>query len=799
MPVITDLKVQIVKNSIFTDITDGILNVESIRGTEVYQSAAQIFDIGQLTITSRNKNIDPHINPDIRFNAEIWVSYQDEILFRGYITDVNVEYGAFNEDTIITINATDPIGLIQRHRFSQDFSDYVRTNYPNGINIIELCNELNGYYNYNTGKTEIENFYIQTDWAMIRGEQSQLSCPIAKTAIKPNDPALDVITALLQSSLFTLAQRNFGAYIYPYTKYDSYFYNFNYTEYLNTLPVSFASDGSAIPYKSILVDDGFQRTSNLIDISNSSVEFGTGSTFVENSSSYGPYILQESATDWGSNQLTMGTVFSGTEDTQTTYDDLARDLLEVDGVPELNIAQITVDAGKYWEEYNPIYYINSIFGTLDVSDYKIKHDINDSLSIEKVYTVVGVRYSIDYNNFYATYTLKESQAYLLREKQIQQPQVVINGTLDPSGEWYNGDTNFNWVASITGFPTGQIAQVDWDLDAFYIDGPEIINDPTATWNYDPPLVDPEDWQGPGFKKVRAVITTIDGWRVYSNEVLLNITGAVPHADFVYTSNSYGGYTFTDTSFDADTWLWDFDDGTTSTLQNPPTKYWTASDTYNVSLTISNGVNTDTKTIPVTISNTLIPVKYVKARFSGTRTRATSGSPWNKTFITSLSKFDIRTPSADRFHPVTYTATKGTVKLPSGSPLPSPTIVLNDNGAASQQRAYIAPLVTNSGNTEEIDISFIMDFSSNMSTGGTITHYADWDSYVNKRFKLQDFYLTFYSGIPNQQPEPVDITVSPDGTNWYSIGRWKPTSLPTVGWYTTTLVDTPPQMPPIFPT
>lgn len=813
-----DLKVSILKNSVFTDITEGILNIDAVRGIETYQSAAQIADVGQLTITSRNKNIDPHVNPDIRFNAEIWVQYQDAILFRGYITDVNVEYGAHGEDTIITINAIDRIGLIQRHKFTEDFSNYIRTHYPDGVGIVELCRELNDFYYYNTGKTEIENFFIYTDWSFIRDVPSTMDAPYAKTAIKAGDNALDVMTQLMQSSLFNLVSANYGGYLWPYPKYDSYLYTFSPPE----LPITFSSEGgTAIPYKSILVDDGFERTSNLIELSNSSVEFGTGNTFIENSSTYGPYILQSSATDWGSNQLSMSTLFSGAEDTEQTYVNLAKDLLEVDGVPKLNIAKITVDAGKYWNyniENTGLEYINMQFGTYESSSYRIKHKVNNSLNIEKNYTVIGIKYSIDYNNFYATYTLKESIGNLLIEKQIQQPQIVINGTYDPEGEWYVGDTNFNWSASITGYPTAKIAQVDWDLAVEFHDGSEIINDPTANWNYDAPLVNPLDWQGPGYKSIRATITTTEGWKVYSNIVYLYITAAQTHADFTYSSNGYGGYTFVDTSYDAQSWLWNFGDGTTSTLQNPPIKYWNASGTYSVSLTTNNGVDTDTKTVPITISRTQIPVKYVKYEFKGTRTK--TGGVWNKNFVTAFSLIQANFNTNDSISynaPTSYVANKGTVKLYTSSTpyptLPTPNSMITDTNYAGTGSTHntgdikLEPLVTNGGNTEEYDISFIIDISKKIATTGTngvvltTTNNINWDGPSQERFKVYDSWFVPKDWQANIHYEPINVYVSADGTNYYKIGDQNVyrTSIPTGSTVVFALDNKPPIMPPIFPT
>lgn len=50
-----------------------------------------------------------------------------------------------------------------------------------------------------------------------------------------------------------------------------------------------------------------------------------------------------------------------------------------------------------------------------------------------------------------------------------------------------------------------------------------------------------------------------------------------------------GVTFTDSSFYCSSWLWDFGDGTTDTVQNPPTHFY-APGTYSVTLTVNNAAN-----------------------------------------------------------------------------------------------------------------------------------------------------------------------------------------------------------------
>ena len=75
--------------------------------------------------------------------------------------------------------------------------------------------------------------------------------------------------------------------------------------------------------------------------------------------------------------------------------------------------------------------------------------------------------------------------------------------------------------------------------------------------------------------------------------------------------------FTDTSIGAPTaWLWDFGDGTNSTLQSPAHIYNLAGN-YTVKLTVSNNIDSNTSAIPsiINVSSAISPVfQYSCGRF-----------------------------------------------------------------------------------------------------------------------------------------------------------------------------------------
>jgi len=79
--------------------------------------------------------------------------------------------------------------------------------------------------------------------------------------------------------------------------------------------------------------------------------------------------------------------------------------------------------------------------------------------------------------------------------------------------------------------------------------------------------------------------------VIKNRVI-NITPTVAEFGFTYNCANSRQVQFSDSSILAQTWLWDFGDGTTAPGKNP-THTYASTGTYNVTLTVSNGSCTDT--------------------------------------------------------------------------------------------------------------------------------------------------------------------------------------------------------------
>ncbi|HSY75647.1 MAG TPA: PKD domain-containing protein, partial [Bacteroidia bacterium] len=87
---------------------------------------------------------------------------------------------------------------------------------------------------------------------------------------------------------------------------------------------------------------------------------------------------------------------------------------------------------------------------------------------------------------------------------------------------------------------------------------------------------------------------------------------LPQASFTYslTANCVTSASFTNTSYNATSWLWDFGDATTSTLFAPPAHTYTVSGTYKVKLIATNYLGSDTTVQNINIVIPVVPIASV---------------------------------------------------------------------------------------------------------------------------------------------------------------------------------------------
>ena len=817
------IKVYVEKDYQVLDITDGIIEINTFTGIDSFEGDFQTPDAGQFTILSRNASIDPHINDFIRFNSYVTINMEDQsnsyTVFRGYITDVNVEYRV-NEPPLITINGTDEIGLLNRTIIDQQLIDDINSTYGPFTNDVV---PLDIFLTATTG-------YIYQGRAATQGgldiDPYIPDLPLIKMEVGKS--YWELISKCLRTAL---ASTNFepifnALTIYPFYKYDTSFwapnfdnpvlgtgrYEYEFVSHPNINP-------AAYNYKFIKVNDGFDRVVNQIDISNIKPEDQT-------TSEYGTYVSANSLTEWGPASLSIDTTFS--ENQQTTpyadptiedkADRYAEDILQVSDTPTVEINSITVDMVKQFGS-NFGYPPPVIGAMLDIT-----HQINETEFITGWYKAIGVNYSINESEWFGEFILRKLEDQIYLDKRSKEPIISINAM--------SGDTNTSFTASVTNYSAGEYSRIEWELNGqYYLQSPmppSLRYDPvpveftgiSQTWNYDDNGVlapfGPSGYGSNAHWCVQVWVTDNDGFVRSAVVGPISISSAQVHADFSYNINQYGGVTFVDASSpDVNSWSWDFGDSTTSTLENPPIKYYTSNGNKTVTLTVNNGFTSDTETKTVSITNATIPVRFVKFEWDTSYSSAPGGD-YSDFIINNIGQIDIWSSSSalssncfvdkDVTTGDFYRSTTGQVWVPDGSVGSINTKRILTNGDSfNTGHVTMVPQTTTVGNvnTQTYDGSLIVEmqyqpYLPSPLALNDITPRFDITQYIQIRHKTTGIKLNVVS-------KPINVYVSEDKINWYKIGEFKmgpyttyPT-LPAGAFYLSNLVPTIPQFPPRYPT
>lgn len=816
------------------DVSLGTIGIEIQEGVDSWEGDWQQPDSGSFTLVTKNTQLDPLINTYVKYNQRI-TFHTDEgnnsngNLFIGYITDIKVEYEP-NGDSVITIQGTDIIGIFKRVLWDKNMFDWTIAN---------------GYghdaYNFHTF-LEIISQYFLTQLNIVFGTWFEYGEDIGGSLGVPfinyrpatyipqlGESILDIFVKYAQTNLDTMSTRNTTLYPYPemyirsFLKYSPEFMTLLENP-LTTYGAQRDFDSVNEPYHgytSIKVTQNFDKIVNQIYINNTSSLWDPG----KNQGSYtntnfGPFIKTASVQSNGYSQVSLDLLMPADKANTTEFTRYTRDIFEETSVLKFDVEEIEFD-------YLKRELVNYTCGEV----IRVTHRVSPTILIDKIYKIAGIKHSINEYSWYTTYILKPSDAQ--RAYDNQQEHNYANATITTNAN--SGNTNFSFNASLTNFPSGMIDTIKWvvlnqpyEYDPGYLydisqSGACYKNNSPRTgtslngFNFDNNGIFVQGVYGPGEKVIAAVITDINGYNFIVKKII-NVTAAQVVANFTYTKDQFDGYTFLDASTtDTDTWLWNFGDGTTSTLKNPPVKYWNSPGTKTVSLTADNGITQNTKTITVTITSSVIPVRYMKYEFKGTRTRANNTSPWNKNFITAFSLIAARSGGGNTLDyqaPTTYTATKGSVvvygnshTLPSPNGFPTDNTWTGDGWTANATDIKLIPLVTNNGNTEEFDISFVTDLSliwQILGTDGVVSsssHRASWDSPTqNERFTFNDSWFVPKSWQTNIHYEPINVYVSADGVNYYKVGDQNVyrTSYPPSGYTVAWSLDNKVLMPPRFP-
>jgi PKD repeat protein len=617
------------------DITSGILNVNIVEGTDLYEGPQQQIDTGQFTIVTRNPAMDPKINPNLKYNSAI--KFYDERVgefFRGYVTDIQVEYQR-KDDPIITITGTDIFGAAQRVVVDQDTHDAIMAlstgSTWNGLTFSEFIPYMydftSKYLDVNAlvapGFPEPAGFWFDSSQAF--GEQilGNLRFSPAKYIPQVGETYLDVMNKYAQTNLTSFSAKSEFGYDYinvsTFPKYDPNYWDPAIDPYVSYTDYDFSSDpADGKPYETILIDNGYNRVINQVDISNEYRFVDAGE--LKSESEGFTRTSAESIEDYAISRASISTIYPALEpglSVASWANRYSQNIFQLTEFPGQEIQKITFDNARYEDVQNESSYSNYSLNQM----IRIKHQINNDETIDRIYDIGGITHNISPDKWEMGFTLKPSASDFIFKLQGQIPTLQMNAL--------TGDTNFNFTATLENLDPTKISQVTWALSATnandiallypYINQGNMFKNGiartglTQTWNFDddgvlaPYSFDPDSTYeaptdnryggyGPGVWSVYAMIFFSAETRamlVLQQELIVGTPEV--EADFGWaqnTTNNFGQVSFVDTSVnnevgEPDSYAWDFGDGNTSSERNPIHVYNPGpSDTeYDVSLTV----------------------------------------------------------------------------------------------------------------------------------------------------------------------------------------------------------------------
>ena len=696
------------------DITSGIINVDIKFGTDVYEGPYQQIDTGLFTIVSRGSILDPKINPNVVEGKAI--QFRDSrnveegktnVFFLGYITDIDVQYQR-EDNPIITITGTDAFGLLQRTVVSEGLRDFAIGWSGN------IGPDLNG--------PSLTTLVQSTPWVngvpVLVNVIDPIVAPEVPGSIDPANPynvylgynpanyfpdlgetLLEVLNKYTQTNL-NYCSINFRETpgvidVYPYAKYNAFFWPPISDPALEFPTYNFSSDpADGRPYETILINNGYNRRSESLAISNET-RLHPGLTFndpIESTTTNYPPFFDPTA-NYTSVATNLNTIMATSYVDNDSLDLYSQDIFQVVNFGSDEIQQITFNNARK-EDIDDDYTYS--FSQLN-QFIRIKHQLTENQVIDRFYDIGGITHSITPDKWEMGFTFKPAQNEIAFTYQGQTPTIQMNSL--------TGDSNFNFTATITDFPTENIDEVIWCLNGTnsnvneqwlasvgtyefgsrYKDGLQ-RNGLTQTWNFDDDGIlegpdFPTGGYGTGEWYVIPYIILKNGW-VIAPHVMLTVGTPSVEADFTWSqnlTNNFGQVTFTDASHnnevgEVDSYAWNFGDGTTSSLQNPVHVYNPGpNDTqYSVSLTVfAYGVggvkvyNTHTETVtlarPTMVPNFTSSANGSVVTFTNTSTNVGFEEPdaylWNfGDGTTSTLKNPVKTYAGAATVPLTFSVT-----------------------------------------------------------------------------------------------------------------------------------------------
>lgn len=647
------------------NITSGILSIDTTTGSDSFQGFWDQADTGQFVITSRGTTADPQLHNYIKSNALVNIKVNENTIFAGFITDVNVKYNK-NDKQTVTINGTDLIGYLNRLVVTQEFIDTeITPTYPTGLVPVDYLLEVCTY----ALAPEIKSFFYiaytsKEDFVQLTSPSSSpaiLPTPV-KVKVEPGKTLYELIATGMSSGLMRYECVDARQYYFmPYFKYDYSFFTPFWDDWYAGSFMYFAKTNEEDPWQADIYDFSTEITYKNINLSNgldkmiNQVTVNNTDPATQNNLIIDTVSDDASVTTYGPARLDGFTTFTTTSNpfllpTSTIAGQAAvyqDEIIQYQSQPSTTIDYISIDMNKYYD---------SIYAPSNGSRIFVQHKLNNDEYITGYFVVSGVKNRITPTDWICELILRKSEHEIYRQNRPKTPTITLSAT--------SGDTNDTFTASIGNYTSAdwaKVSRIEWQVN--YLTGlgtipgspPSEVNaswptftNNTVSWNYDDggPLVGyPSEYIGPGYYAVAVWITNADGYVTSAMSEDISIIGATAHADFLFTKDASEHVTFIDNSgADTNTWSWNFGDGTTYSGKTPPKKIYAASGTYNVTLTVNNGFNTSTITKPITIVIYQLAVQFLRLRYQGTVTKPAGQADYTTDLIDTIGLIELMNTS-----------------------------------------------------------------------------------------------------------------------------------------------------------
>jgi PKD repeat protein len=503
------IKLEIKINNIWTDYTDGMIQVGIVRGCQEYEYNFQQPESGICNITTRNPNLDPHVNDDIRMNLLVRITANNEAIFTGRLTKINVDYQPKGKPQITTLQVVDIIGDLALTAVTQQMDNSF--NGASAYDLFQYINDNNIVPTFDSPYYEGSSFYTEMVNAPVLADGESILSLINKCAIGDGQ--------------FYYADRDNKIYLYN---------NINKNKDA-THKIQFDSRGVATSYTDITLTDGFSTLINQLAISSSQI-----------TASIPLYQNNTSVNNWGPSKKDFSPyTFMLSNGVQNSESALYKDRIFSDSLyPSREIQAIKWDGSL-----NP-----TLAAEIDILDnVYIYHEV-DPEDISRQYGIIGIEHLITANEWSIKYYLKNffwadtTFLYPIIQSDIANPTIQddITFSINNLDDLILDDAAYAWVYEAGTVPSTLIGTVAGTTQSI-------------TKNF--------TLAQTGVKNISCTVGNGYGYSRKSNILSLNVVGAAPtNTAFTYVVSAQDSsvYTFTATATEAQSYTFYFGDGSSRT-------------------------------------------------------------------------------------------------------------------------------------------------------------------------------------------------------------------------------------------